>query len=64
MKRLRANPMRMSDTERANYLAGLLDEAAIFIKDLMEEVSQYRTVDREEEFLDDLKAVIGRRVEE
>ena len=55
------NPMRNSDAERLDILAGLLEQASILIRDLVEEVSQYRAVDcREEELLDDIEEALGR----
>lgn len=49
----------MCDTERLDFLSGMLIEAATMIKDLAEEVREYREVDREEKILNDLAKALG-----
>lgn len=49
----------MSDMERLDFLSGILIEAATMIKDLTEEVHEYREVDREEKLLNDLAKALG-----
>lgn len=54
--------MRMSDAERLELMAHLLEEGTILIRDLVEEVAQYRAVDgREEDYLESVEEVLGRR---
>ena len=57
---LKSSVKIMSDEERLNYLAGMLVEAASVIKDLAEEVSEYRAIDREEKFLNELSEITGK----
>lgn len=53
--------MRMSDAERLDLLAHLLEEGTILIRDLVEEVSQYREIDgRENDYLESVEEVLGR----
>ena len=53
--------MRMSDTERLDLMARLLEESSILIRDLCEEVGQYREIDgRENDLLADIEEVLGR----
>lgn len=52
----------MNDENRLNILAGILDQAARLIRELTEEISQYRAVDREESFLSELDEIVGKVV--
>lgn len=52
--------MRLSDPERIDLLAHLLEEGTILIRDLIEEVSQYREIDgREHDYLDSVEEILG-----
>lgn len=52
----------MTDAERCDLLARLLEEGTILIRDLVEEIAQYRAIDgRERDYLDTIDDVIGRR---
>ena len=51
--------MRMSDAERCDLLAGLLEDSTILIRDLIEEVSQFREIDgRENDLLDSIEEAL------
>ena len=53
--------MRLTDTERIDLLVHLLEDASILIRDLCEEVAQYREIDgRENDLLADIEAALGR----
>ena len=52
--------MKLSDIERIDLLAHLLEEGTILIRDLIEEVSQYREIDgREHDYLDSVEEILG-----
>lgn len=53
--------MRMSDVERCDLLARLLEEGTILIRDLVEEVAQYRAIDgRERDYLETVDDILGK----
>lgn len=53
--------MKMTDAERCDILAGLLEEGAILIRDLIEEIIQYREIDgRENDYLESVDEALGR----
>ena len=58
-KRSRARTMRMTDAERLEITARALEELTISYCDVIAELSQYRTVDREEELLEYARRVVG-----
>lgn len=50
----------MSDADRLSILSGILDGSARLIRSMIDELRQYRAVDNEEKFLEELEDVTGR----